>query len=142
MSCRGSNTRTRFADGTGCIVIDIEPRYQGVHAGPEGKRHVFSYRVLIENAGTCACRLLWRRWHIRDGNGRMREVQGSGVVGRQPTIAPGEAFRYESFCPLVCPAGEMSGAFVFEDERGHLFEARIAPFVLDADAGDTDDEIS
>lgn len=96
---------------------------------------MFSYRILIRNTGQRACRLLWRRWQIRDGDARRREVRGSGVVGRQPTIIPGEAFRYESYCPLVHPFGEMSGAFVFEEEQGSLFEARIDPFVLEAGDG-------
>ncbi len=135
MPCRASSTRTSFADGAGSVVIDAEPRYQGLHSGPDGPRHVFSYRILIRNTGRRACRLLWRRWQIRDGDGLVREVQGSGVVGRQPTVSPGEAFRYESFCPLVHPTGEMSGAFVFEDEQGALFEARIDPFVLDTGDG-------
>jgi ApaG protein len=35
---------------------------------------------------------LSRHWLITDGNGRVREVMGEGVVGEQPWLRPGEGF--------------------------------------------------
>ena len=38
--------------------------------------------------------LLTRHWIITDGTGRIEEVRGPGVVGKQPTLSPGESFTY------------------------------------------------
>ena len=44
--------------------------------------------------------LLTRHWVITDGTGHIDEVRGPGVVGKQPTLAPGESFEYTSGWPL------------------------------------------
>ena len=44
--------------------------------------------------------LLTRHWIITDGTGHVEEVNGPGVVGKQPMLAPGESFTYTSGCPL------------------------------------------
>ena len=49
--------------------------------------------------------LLSRYWNITDGQGRVQEVRGPGVVGAQPVIAPGESFQYTSGCPLETASG-------------------------------------
>jgi ApaG protein len=41
----------------------------------------------------------------------MREVEGDGVVGRQPIIAPGDSHEYLSFCNLPTEVGKMSGYY-------------------------------
>ena len=60
----------------------------------------------------------------------MLEVEGPGVVGEQPFIAPGETFSYQSGVPLATPFGVMEGSYTLQDESGQQFEAPIAPFTL------------
>lgn len=93
-------------------------------------RFVFGYQIGVRNAGIVACRLLWRRWEITDGEGARRHVHGSGVVGKQPRLEAGESFEYRSFCPLPTPTGSMRGGFVFVCDDGSMFEASIAEFAL------------
>ena len=67
---------------------------------------------------------------ITDGNGKMQEVHGQGVVGEQPVLSPGQAFRYTSGCVLATPVGTMQGSYRMRADDGHEFEAEIPAFML------------
>ena len=60
---------------------------------------------------------------------RVEEVAGPGVVGKQPVIEPGEAYRYTSAAILETPVGSMEGHYEFVAETGR-FRVPIAPFSL------------
>jgi ApaG protein len=59
-------------------------------------------------------------------------VRGSGVVGEQPVLEPGESFRYTSGAPLRTPSGIMLGWYRMEAEDGETFDVVIPPFSLDS----------
>jgi ApaG protein len=103
---------------------------------PERAHYVFAYAVRIENVSGDAAQLTHRVWRIQDSAtpGEDQEVQGEGVVGEQPTVAPGGVYEYESFCILKSPRGSMEGAYRFEREDGSSFAAQIPKFQLDAAA--------
>ena len=67
---------------------------------------------------------------ITDGNGKVEEVRGPGVVGQQPTLRPGEHFEYTSGCVLETPRGTMEGTYQMHCPDGRKFDATIAPFAL------------
>ena len=52
-------------------------------------------------------------------------VRGPGVVGEQPTIEPGQSFRYTSGCPLTTPSGLLVGEYRMVDPEGRRFEVSI-----------------
>ena len=52
-----------------------------------------------------------RHWLITDGNGKLEEVQGNGVVGENPIIAPGDSYQYSSGAALSTQVGSMSGHY-------------------------------
>ena len=56
--------------------------------------------------------------------------EGEGVVGQQPRLAPGESFRYGSYCPLATEWGTMEGTFTLVPEDGTRFDARVRRFYL------------
>ena len=91
---------------------------------------MFAYTVRISNEGSEPAQLLTRHWIITDGTGKVEEVRGPGVVGKQPTLAPGESFTYTSGCPLETPFGVMQGTYQMVTSGGDHFDARIAPFTL------------
>lgn len=97
---------------------------------PEEAMYFFAYRVTITNQGPDTVTLRSRHWVITDGNGRVEEVRGPGVVGEQPHLAPGQAFTYTSGCPLATPVGSMYGTFQMVTDGGEGFDATIAPFTL------------
>jgi ApaG protein len=97
---------------------------------PDQRRFVFGYRVVIVNESTVTATLRTRHWVIIDANGDVEEVRGEGVVGQQPRLAPGEGFKYTSYCPLPTRWGTMEGAYQFESDAGELFDVKIGRFYL------------
>ena len=43
-----------------------------------------------------SCQLLRRHWSITYSDGRTEVVDGEGVIGEQPTFAPGDLYQYSS----------------------------------------------
>ena len=65
--------------------------------------------MTIQNKGSKRVKLLSRHWDISDGSGNKKQIDGDGVVGKNPIINPGEMFKYKSYCPLKTEFGFMSG---------------------------------
>lgn len=93
-------------------------------------RFFFGYRIVIHNTRDDTVQLLTRHWDIIDGDGDIKQVDGKGVVGEQPTLQPGQAFRYNSFCPLETSWGTMEGHYQFRAEDGKRFDVVIDRFYL------------
>lgn len=113
------------------IEVAVEPTYLEEHSDPSDRRYVWAYTVEVRNRSACPVRLRARYWRITDANGRIEEVRGPGVVGEQPTIAPGSAFRYTSGCPLTTSSGIMAGEYEMEGDDGARFTVAIPAFSLD-----------
>jgi ApaG protein len=112
------------------IRVQVESLYDEDRSAPQENYYFFAYRVRISNVGAEAAQLLSREWIITDATGYQQLVQGPGVVGEQPVLAPGEAFEYTSFCPLSTPVGSMHGFYRMVRDNGEAFDAVIAPFSL------------
>jgi ApaG protein len=115
------------------IRITVRPFFAPEHSDPMEPRYVFVYRIRIENTGDRTAQLTWRHWYIHDVVAGDTEVEGEGVVGEQPVIAPGEAHEYESFCVLRGPLGHMEGYYEFRRPDQTAFRAGIPRFTLNAD---------
>lgn len=98
---------------------------------PEDNEYVFGYRIVILNESDRTVTLLTRHWDLIDAGGELREVDGEGVVGQKPRLAPGEAFKYHSFAVLATPWGTMEGSYQFraEDNQEEL-TVKIGRFYL------------
>ena len=83
---------------------------------PEDNEFVFGYRIVILNEGDRTVTLLARHWDLIDAKGELREIDGEGVVGQQPRLAPGEAFKCHSFAVLPTRWGTMEGHYNFRAE--------------------------
>ena len=112
------------------IRVRVESSYVEERSSPAERHYFFAYHVRIENVGEEGAQLLARRWVITDSDGNQEIVEGPGVVGEQPSLAPGEAFEYTSFCPLPTAVGTMHGTYHMVSDAGELFTAEIAPFTL------------
>ncbi len=117
------------------VKVTVEPIFEPDRSDPAERRYFWRYVVEIANLGDKAVTLLERFWRITDGEGRQQEVRGPGVVGEQPTIRPGEAFRYASGCPLATPNGLMVGEYQMRGEDGESFAVAIPAFSLDSPHG-------
>jgi len=120
---------------TRSIRVRVEPRYLPERSDPGAGRYLFGYSVLVANEGAGKVRIRSRKWRIVDGDGHPHEVEGLGVVGRQPVIAPGDQFEYSSYCPLQTEWGTMEGTYTVEPEQGEAFEVEVGRFFLVAPRG-------
>jgi len=112
------------------VRIQINPSYVPEQSVPGQNRYLFAYHVRISNVGEESVKLTDRHWVITNGDGKVEDVRGPGVVGQQPRLKPGDAFEYTSACPLDTPVGTMQGSFLMRLDSGERFEAEISPFLL------------
>lgn len=114
------------------IQVSVETEFLPDQSDAEGQRWVFAYHISIYNQGAVSARLLTRHWVITDGEERVQEVHGEGVIGEQPHIAPGQTFRYTSGTILETEVGSMRGSYQMIGEDGVHFDAHIPAFTLAA----------
>jgi ApaG protein len=112
------------------IRVQVVARYSPERSQPAGNKWFFLYTVTISNQSADTVQLLTRHWIITSGTGDVEEVRGPGVIGKQPTLAPGESFEYTSGCPLETSFGVMEGSYQMITASGERFDVKIAPFAL------------
>lgn len=112
------------------IEVEVAPRFLDEQSAPADGRYAFAYTISIQNRGNVGARLVARHWRITDEQGRVERVDGEGVVGEQPRLRPGEAFRYTSAVMLSTERGTMQGHYDMVADDGTEFAAPVAPFVL------------
>jgi len=116
---------------TNGITISVETFYQHVQSDVRNHKYVYAYRVTIENKSSFTVQLLRRHWFICNALGRKKEVEGEGVIGKQPTLNPGESHQYMSWCPLSNDIGKMYGTFLMVSRpENKEFYVRIPEFKL------------
>ena len=113
------------------VVVKVTPAFAPDQSDEAQSRFVWSYTVEIENHGEDVVQLISRHWIITDARNRVEEVKGPGVIGEQPTLKPGEAFRYNSYCPLTTTSGTMRGSYRMVNADGAGFDAVVPEFSLD-----------
>ncbi len=112
------------------IRVQVRSRYLPERSAPREEQYLFAYHITISNVGHDTAQLISRHWYITNAEGQTEEVEGPGVVGEQPVLAPGTSFEYTSFCPLKTSVGSMHGTYTMVTPGGTTFEARISPFTL------------
>ena len=117
---------------TNDVRVEVIARYATEHSQPLEARWVFQYTVRITNLGSDPVQLVSRHWIITDALDHTEEVRGPGVVGQQPTLGPGESFKYSSWCPLKTPTGMMHGTYQMVRAGGQEVDIEIGAFCLRA----------
>lgn len=93
------------------IEVSVEARYASAQSLPREGHYFFIYFITIENKSDHSVQLLRRHWDIFDSTGDKRTVDGDGVVGETPVLAPGDCFQYNSGCNLTSDIGYMKGHY-------------------------------
>jgi ApaG protein len=114
------------------IKIIVRPQFLENQSKPGEGHYVWAYTITVENHGRETVTLRTRYWKITDAMGNVQEVRGAGVVGEEPTLKPGESFKYTSGCPLKTPSGFMIGAYQMQNATGEMFNVDIPAFSLDS----------
>ncbi len=123
-----------YAEATDTVVVRVSVSYLPDQSEPRRGRWFWAYHIRIENEGDSSVQLLTRHWVITDGRGARHTVEGEGVVGEQPVIAPGGSYDYVSGCPLATPNGVMQGSYRMIREDGAMIDVAIPRFTLAAPA--------
>jgi ApaG protein len=114
------------------IAVSVVPTYLEADSSPSNSQYLWAYHVTIENQGPETVQLLSRHWMITYARGELTEVNGSGVIGKQPFLKPGESHAYTSGTPLNTTSGMMGGSYQMETESGERFDVEIPTFSLDS----------
>ena len=112
------------------IQIAVVTKFEAEQSDVNAKRFVFSYKITIKNTAAHNVQLLSRRWVVTDGNQNQQEIQGEGVIGEQPIIAPNASYQYSSGAVLETNVGSMYGHYNMITEQGDKFKAQISAFTL------------
>jgi ApaG protein len=123
------------------IRVGAAAFYLPQESDPDEDRYAFGYTIVIANEGDRPAQLLKRHWLIIDANGHREEVRGPGVVGETPRLEPGQAFKYQSLCPIRTRWGTMEGSYTMQRDDGETFDARVGRFYLRLPARDRAIEI-
>ena len=115
---------------TNGVRVDVETLYIAEKSVPALNQYLFGYEITITNENPEPVQLLHRHWVITDALGRVEEVKGPGVVGKQPRLNPGASFTYDSFCPLPTPFGSMRGTYKMMRDNGEFFDVDVPLFSL------------
>lgn len=114
------------------ISVTVETSYLEKQSDPDEQYFVWAYRITIANHSNQTVQLLSRHWKISDGQGRVQEVRGEGVIGEQPILEPGANYTYSSGTPLQTPSGFMHGSYQMQSDDGEHFDVDIPAFSLDS----------
>ena len=120
----------RYEKATEGIRVWVRPRFSLAESDPAEGTFVFSYQVGLANEGLEPARLLFRHWRIHDSAAGDSMVDGEGVIGQQPLLAPGGSHEYSSFCVLRSPVGYMEGYYTFARPDGSRFRVEVPRFDL------------
>ena len=112
------------------VHIEVSTQYIAAQSNPNQGQYVFSYTIKISNNAAQDVTLKSREWRITDAEGKITRVAGEGVIGQQPTIAPGTSFSYTSGTVIATPVGMMEGHYLMFSEQGEQFRVPIPSFRL------------
>lgn len=116
---------------TAGIKVSVETHYNAKLSHPLSSHYFFAYHITIINTSDYTVQLKKRHWYIFDSNGIKSEVEGDGVIGEQPILAPGQSYQYVSGCYLITDTGKMHGIYFMEREiDGKLFNVKIPEFLM------------
>ncbi len=117
----------RRLDGLSVQVDDVI--YMPSLDAPDERPHPFVYFISIKNDSGEKVTIRGRKWIVREADGEVTVVEGDGVVGQTPVIAPSENFSYNSY-HVTRGDAVAEGAFFGETDSGEWVFAPIPEFKL------------
>ena len=117
------------------IEVKVTPRFLPDRSSPDNGYYFWAYTITLTNLSRETVQLKTRHWRITDALGRLQEVRGAGVIGKEPVLRPGEDFEYTSGVPLPTPSGFMVGTYGMVSAGGERFDIQVPAFSLDTPQG-------
>jgi ApaG protein len=111
------------------VIID-KIVYMPTLEAPPDRPYPFVYFITIDNQSAETVTIRGRKWVITDQVGQKIVVEGDGVVGEFPRLAPGEQFAYNSY-HVIGSDSVAEGAFIGLTDEGVPFVVRIPQFKME-----------
>ncbi len=115
------------------VVVD-RVLHQPDMATLEDRPHCFAYFITFRNDSDIAVTIKGRKWVVNEADGNKTVVEGDGVVGMFPELAPGESFDYHSFHRFGGDGAVATGSDNGVDENGRSVITRIPEFRMEVPA--------
>ena len=112
------------------VVVD-RVVYQPDMATPEDRPHCFAYFITNQNDSDITVTIKGRKREVNEADGNKTVVEGDGVVGMFPELAPGESFDYHSFHLFSGEWAVATGSYIGVDENGRSLITRIPEFRME-----------
>jgi ApaG protein len=110
------------------VTVDKVVHHRDANFPPETP-HAFVYFLTISNVSQHTVQMLGRKWIIRSPDGSVEIIEGDGIVGQTPEIAPGGQFSYNSYHLTGGPL-TAEGAFHGKTADGERIFVRIPLFTM------------
>ncbi|MDB6037611.1 MAG: ApaG domain protein [Verrucomicrobiales bacterium] len=120
----------QFTEPEGLRVSVDRVMYQPHVATPPDRPHCFVYFITIHNDTQGPITIKGRKWVVTNDRGEITAVEGDGVVGQFPEIAPGDEFTYNSFHLLDSGSAVAEGSYLGVDAEGKKVVTRIPKFKM------------
>ncbi|MBV9129181.1 MAG: ApaG domain [Verrucomicrobia bacterium] len=111
------------------VIID-RIVYMPTLEAPPDRSYPFIYFITIDNQSAETVTIRGRKWVITDQAAQKIVVEGDGVVGEFPRLAPGERFSYNSY-HVIGSDSVAEGAFIGLTDQGVPFVVRIPQFKME-----------
>jgi len=123
----GVNVEFELLEGLTVTVDGVQ--YDQSRPAPPDRPHPFVYHISIHNGSDEVVRIFGRKWIVRDTDGDTMVVEGDGVVGQFPNLAPGQSFSYDSY-HVIKSESTATGSFFGSTDDGRPICVRIPPFEM------------
>jgi ApaG protein len=110
------------------VTVDRVIHMPQLDAPPE-RPFPFVYFLTIHNDSSQTVTIRGRKWVVGDSSGEQLVVEGDGVVGQFPCLAPGEHFSYNSY-HVIGADSVADGAFFGVTDTGDAVFTRIPRFEM------------
>ena len=110
------------------VTIDRVVYMPHLEAPPE-RPYPFEYHITIHNHSSEIVTIKGRKWVVTDETGGRIVVEGDGVVGKFPCLAPGDKFSYHSY-HVIASNSVAEGSFIGTSSGGTPVLTRIPKFEL------------
>ncbi len=119
-----------FEELPGLSVTVDQLIYQPHLSAPPERPHPFAYYLSIHNQSDKTVTIVGRKWIVTDTTGETLVVEGDGVVGQTPHLAPGQSFSYNSF-HVIRDTSTANGTFFGSTDDGHPVYVRVPEFRME-----------
>ena len=121
---------TDFIEPPGLKVLVENVVFHPEASTPPDRPYCFVYVITIRNDTETPIQIKGRKWVVTNARGEVTAVEGDGVIGQMPLIAPGDEFRYNSFHLLNTQSAVAQGSYIGIDEAGRRVLTRIPRFEM------------